>query len=100
MTTETIHVPRSVAITGAGSGLGREIALGFADKVYRVFGTARTPQEVQDVQQVTHGVADLTVCDITDEGTVRGWANETSDAPGDARLEHRTRTAPPAATAT
>ena len=29
---------------------------------------------------MTLGVADLTVCDITDEGTVRGWANETSDA--------------------
>ena len=42
MTTETTHVPRSVAITGAGSGLGREIAIGFADKGYRVFGTART----------------------------------------------------------
>jgi NAD(P)-dependent dehydrogenase (short-subunit alcohol dehydrogenase family) len=42
MTTETTDVPRSVAITGAGSGLGREIAIGFADKGYHVFGTARS----------------------------------------------------------
>ena len=32
MTTEAAHVVHSVAITGAGSGLGREIAIGFADK--------------------------------------------------------------------
>ena len=31
---------RSAAITGAGSGLGRDIALGLAAKGYRVFGTA------------------------------------------------------------
>src|SRR5205807_5717963 len=73
MTTETIHVPRSVAITGAGSGLGRAIAIGFADKGYRVFGTARTPEEVQDVRQATLGVAGLTVSDITDDAAVRGW---------------------------
>jgi NAD(P)-dependent dehydrogenase (short-subunit alcohol dehydrogenase family) len=87
MTTETIHVPRSVAITGAGSGLGREIAIGFADKGYRVFGTARMPEEVQDVRQATHGVADLTVCDITDDAAVRGWVKDTSDAVGAAGLD-------------
>jgi NADP-dependent 3-hydroxy acid dehydrogenase YdfG len=55
MTTETTDVARSAAITGAGSGLGRQIALGFADKGYRVFGTARTAEEVEDVQRATHG---------------------------------------------
>jgi short-subunit dehydrogenase len=34
MTTETTHVARSAAITGAGSGLGREIATGFANNGY------------------------------------------------------------------
>jgi NAD(P)-dependent dehydrogenase (short-subunit alcohol dehydrogenase family) len=87
MTTETNHVPRSVAITGAGSGLGREIAVGLADKGYRVFGTARTPEEVEHVRPVTHGVADLTVCDLTDEDAVRGWANQTSKALGAAGLD-------------
>jgi NAD(P)-dependent dehydrogenase (short-subunit alcohol dehydrogenase family) len=87
MTTETTHVPRSVAITGAGSGLGKEIAIGFADKGYRVFGTARTPEEIDDLSQATHGVADLTICDITDEDAVRGWAKDTSDALGAAGLD-------------
>jgi len=31
---------RSAVITGAGSGLGRDIALGLASKSYRVYGTA------------------------------------------------------------
>jgi NADP-dependent 3-hydroxy acid dehydrogenase YdfG len=47
----TGNAVRSVAVTGAGSGLGREVAIGFADKGYRVFGTARDPQQIQDVQQ-------------------------------------------------
>jgi NAD(P)-dependent dehydrogenase (short-subunit alcohol dehydrogenase family) len=87
MTTEATHVVPSVAITGAGSGLGKEIAIGFANKGYRVFGTARTAAEIDDVRQATHGVADLTVCDITDEDAVRGWANATSDELGDAGLD-------------
>ncbi len=87
MTTGSTHVARSVAITGAGSGLGREIAFGFATKGYRVFGTARDPKEVEEVQQATHGVARLTICDITNEEAVRGWARDTSDALGDAGLD-------------
>jgi NAD(P)-dependent dehydrogenase (short-subunit alcohol dehydrogenase family) len=87
MTTGSTHVARSVAITGAGSGLGREIAIDFADKSYRVFGTARDPKEVEEVQQATHGVARLTICDITNEQAVRGWARDTSDALGDAGLD-------------
>jgi NAD(P)-dependent dehydrogenase (short-subunit alcohol dehydrogenase family) len=31
------QVGRSAAITGAGSGLGRDIALGLAEKAYAVF---------------------------------------------------------------
>jgi NAD(P)-dependent dehydrogenase (short-subunit alcohol dehydrogenase family) len=37
---------RSAAITGAGGGLGREIALGLAAKGYTVFGTAISAVEV------------------------------------------------------
>jgi NAD(P)-dependent dehydrogenase (short-subunit alcohol dehydrogenase family) len=78
---------RSAAITGAGSGLGRAIAIGFADKGYRVFGTARKPQEIEEVRQVTHGLAELAVCDITDEEAVRVWAKDTSAALGEAGLD-------------
>ena len=41
--------PRTAAITGAGSGLGREIALKLAAKGYQVFGTALHDDEVHDL---------------------------------------------------
>ena len=87
MTPETTGAARSVAITGAGNGLGREIAIDFADKGYRVFGTARKPKEVEEVKRATDGVARLSICDITDEDAVRGWANDASDELGAAGLD-------------
>ncbi len=65
---------RFAAITGAGSGLGRDIALGLAAKGYRVFGTAMTPGELTDLQQASGGGVTLTSCDITDEPAVKRWA--------------------------
>jgi NADP-dependent 3-hydroxy acid dehydrogenase YdfG len=50
MTTEATHLVPSVAITGAGTGVWREIAIGFADKAYRVFGTARTAEEIEEAR--------------------------------------------------
>ena len=41
----------SAAITGAGGGLGRDIALGLAAKGYIVFGTAISAAEVQDLKE-------------------------------------------------
>ena len=49
MTTSTKQRQRAGAITGAGSGLGRDIALGLAGKGYQVFGTAMTVNEVGDL---------------------------------------------------
>jgi NAD(P)-dependent dehydrogenase (short-subunit alcohol dehydrogenase family) len=65
---------RSVAVTGAGSGLGRDIALGLAAKNCRVFGTAMTEEEVADLQHASGGTVALTRCDITDEAAVKRWA--------------------------
>ena len=36
---------RTAAVTGAGSGLGRSIALKLADKGYRVYGTGLADAE-------------------------------------------------------
>ena len=69
---------RFAAITGAGSGLGRDIALGLAAKGYHVFGTAITPDEITDLQQASGGAVTLTSCDITDERAVKGWARAVS----------------------
>jgi NAD(P)-dependent dehydrogenase (short-subunit alcohol dehydrogenase family) len=67
---------RSIAITGAGGGLGRETALAFAAKGYRVFGTALKPEEIADLKVASGGAVSLTICDITDEGAVAAWARE------------------------
>ena len=76
MTAITQEKQRTVAITGAGGGLGRETALGFAAKGYRVFGTALKPEEIADLKQASGAVVSLTICDITDEAAVRAWAQE------------------------
>jgi len=65
---------RTAAITGAGSGLGRDIALGLAAKNYRVYGTAISAEEIADLEQASGGLVTLRRCDITDEGEVQRWA--------------------------
>jgi NAD(P)-dependent dehydrogenase (short-subunit alcohol dehydrogenase family) len=76
---------RSAAVTGAGSGLGRDIALGLAEKGYAVFGTALTEAEVQDLKDASGGRVSLAVCDITKEASVKAWARSVSAAVGDGR---------------
>jgi NAD(P)-dependent dehydrogenase (short-subunit alcohol dehydrogenase family) len=78
---------RSVAITGAGGGLGRDIALQLAAKGYVVFGTAFTPGEVQELKEASGGRASLVVCDITKPDAVKTWARGVSDALGDTGLD-------------
>jgi len=45
------HSGRSAAVTGAGGGLGRDIALGLAAEGYVVFGTAMSAAEVEDLKR-------------------------------------------------
>jgi NAD(P)-dependent dehydrogenase (short-subunit alcohol dehydrogenase family) len=77
---------RSAAITGAGAGLGRDIALGLASKGYIVFGTAMSTSEVNDLKEASSGRIGLTVCDITKEEAVKAWAAGVRDALGGSGL--------------
>jgi len=63
-------------VTGAGSGLGRDIALGLSAKGYSVFGTAMSSDEIADLKKASDGAVNLAQCDITDEAGVKAWANE------------------------
>src|SRR5579862_2933673 len=81
------HSGRSAAVTGAGGGLGRDIALQLAAKGYVVFGTAFTPAEVQELKEASGGRVSLVVCDITKPEAVKAWAGGVSDALGNAGLE-------------
>jgi len=78
---------RSAAITGAGGGLGRDLALQLAAKGYIVFGTAFAPAEVQDLREASGGRVSLTVCDITKPEAVKAWADGVADALGDTGLD-------------
>jgi NAD(P)-dependent dehydrogenase (short-subunit alcohol dehydrogenase family) len=82
MSLASTHSHRSAAITGAGGGLGRDIALGLAAKGYIVFGTAISAAEVQDLKEASGGRVSLTVCDITKEQAVKAWAAGVSEALG------------------
>jgi NAD(P)-dependent dehydrogenase (short-subunit alcohol dehydrogenase family) len=78
MTSVTHPKQRTVAITGAGSGLGRDIALGLVAENYRVFGTAMEAEEIADLQEASCDAVTLTRCDITDENAVKSWARDVS----------------------
>jgi NAD(P)-dependent dehydrogenase (short-subunit alcohol dehydrogenase family) len=78
---------RSAVLTGAGAGLGRDIALQLAAKGYVVFGTAMAASEVQDLREASGGRVSLVVCDIAKPEAVKAWAGGVSDALGDAGLD-------------
>lgn len=68
----------TVAITGAGSGLGRELALGFSAMNYRVFGTSQSANETTEFQNrsADGGEIILTITDITKEEQVNSWKEQ------------------------
>ncbi|MFF3663803.1 SDR family NAD(P)-dependent oxidoreductase [Streptomyces olivochromogenes] len=87
MTNATKSEHPSVAITGAGSGLGRDLALKLAKKGYRVFGTALQQDEVADLDKASNGAVSLAIVDITDESAVTTWVDQVSEELGDADLD-------------
>jgi len=74
MTTIEPNDGRSAAITGAGSGLGRELALQLDRKGYTVLGTALSDDETEELRSARNGQIRLAIVDITDEQAVRVWA--------------------------
>jgi NAD(P)-dependent dehydrogenase (short-subunit alcohol dehydrogenase family) len=74
MTTIERHDDRSAAITGAGSGLGRELALQLDGKGYTVFGTALSDDETEELRGASNGRIRLAIVDVTDEPAVHVWA--------------------------
>lgn len=68
---------RIAVVTGAASGLGRDISLTLAAEGYRVFGTTLTATEVGG-----HDGIHMTHVDISDQANVREWAAEVAAATG------------------
>ncbi|WP_429912882.1 SDR family NAD(P)-dependent oxidoreductase [Glycocaulis sp.] len=78
---------RSGVVTGAGAGLGREIALGLASRGYIVFGTAASWEEAQELKEASAGRVSLMVCDSTKAVAIEAWACGVADALGPAGLD-------------
>jgi NAD(P)-dependent dehydrogenase (short-subunit alcohol dehydrogenase family) len=87
MTDANAGAARTVAITGASTGLGRDIALGFAAMGYRVFGTALRAEGVTNMRDASDGKVVLAVCDITREDEVEQWVKSVSSELGDGGLD-------------
>lgn len=69
-----MSIEKTVAITGAGSGLGLDIAIGFAKKGYRVFGTVFNENEVDGFHESHKDLnIEFTVTDITNESSMANW---------------------------
>ena len=77
----------TVAITGAGSGLGRAVAIKLAAKGYRVFGTARSETDAADLEKASAGNAAVTLADITDQRAVTAWVGKVSNELGERGLD-------------
>ncbi|MDF0492228.1 SDR family NAD(P)-dependent oxidoreductase [Bradyrhizobium yuanmingense] len=77
----------SVVITGAGTGLGRELALGYAARGCIVFGTAVSAAEVEELRTASGGRVSLAVSDVTKFTKGKIWAEGVSDALDGAGLD-------------
>src|SRR5258706_5691398 len=67
---------KTVAITGSGSGLGLELAIGFAKKGYTVFGTVLSQVEIDVLKDRPENLdITFTIADITKEADVKNWGS-------------------------
>lgn len=65
-----------VVITGAGSGLGRELALTYAEQGYAVLGTATNMDQQIDLAEASHGKVKLFLCDLSQPTELVHFAQE------------------------
>jgi short-subunit dehydrogenase len=64
---------KTILITGAGTGLGKELALAYAQKGNRIILVGRTQSNLNEVSgmiEKTNGSAITTTCDISDSSVV------------------------------
>ena len=73
---------KTALVTGAGRGLGRELALAFARAGANVVGTARTQAQVEDTVEEIRGMgrhALPIIADVTQEEQVLAMTNQALD---------------------
>ena len=72
-----IQRDKNVMVTGCSSGIGRCVALGLRDRGYRVFATARTPH---DLEQLTSEGLHAVALHLDDPDSVRAAAQQVLEA--------------------
>jgi len=71
----------TVVITGANRGLGLEMAKQYADHGWNVIGTARKPEDAEELRAI--GKVTVMQLDAADDASVEGFAEQLGDQPVD-----------------
>lgn len=66
-------------VTGAGSGLGKSIALALLKRSYTVYGTAFNQDEIVELNDLSDGKVILRRCDITQQNQIEDFARFVQD---------------------
>jgi NAD(P)-dependent dehydrogenase (short-subunit alcohol dehydrogenase family) len=61
---------KTIVVTGASRGIGKEFCKQLADKGNRVIAACRTPEAVKDLENI----AELTTLDVSDVSSITSWA--------------------------
>ncbi|MBI3544716.1 MAG: SDR family NAD(P)-dependent oxidoreductase, partial [Deltaproteobacteria bacterium] len=68
-----------VLVTGAGRGIGREIALRLAADGYAVSGCARSTTELEETRNLSQGKIRVSPLDVTHAEDVDAWIKTEAD---------------------
>lgn len=75
-------VPRTVVITGVSRGLGRAMVDRFIADGHRVFGCARSVEQIDDLRSKHGGPHGFEVVEVTDRRQVEAWSARVLEAAG------------------
>lgn len=82
---DNVHAGRSAFITGAGSGIGRGIALRLLSLGMDVFGTGRRAEALQDTAQLAEGSSGrfrFETCNVRDTDAIEALVKKVGDSHG------------------